>query len=252
MGQSAGPRGLVRAPLLVTALAAGLLLASVPARAADPAMDVDSLWNQPEAISVSSGWYFVQAGWDQAARAAERDPARRSLAELAQANTDLLNAYSLLAEARTDPDPRPVPLVDPAIASLYGTVTGVKVRAPLGSLFAWFNQAMLNFEGRGSTQDIAKSLLRDFAQRQRAADEGLLQRADLDDAWAANSLRQQAMLAKLQALAAAEGPDGAAVAALVTDAEHQRQDLLKHHRGRHDGGHANGQAHGDGHEQQRP
>lgn len=251
MGQIAGPRGLVRAPLLVTALAAGLLLAGVPARAADPATDVDSLWNQPEGISVSSGWYFIQAGWDQAARAAERDPAQRSLAELAQANTDLLNAYSLLAEARTDPGPHPVPLVDPAIASLYGTVTGVKVRAPLGSLFGWFNQAMLNIEGRGSTQDIAKSLLRDFAQRQQAADEGLPQRADLDDAWAANSLRQQAMLAKLQDLAAADGSDAAGLTALVSDVDHQRQELLKHHRGRHDGD-TNGHAHGDGNKEKKP
>lgn len=239
MGHRAGPRGLVRAPLLAISLGASLLLVTEPAFADDSPTDVDSLWNQPEAVSVDSGWYFIQAGWDQAALAVQHDPTQHSLAELARANADLLNAYSLLAEARTDPGPHPVPLVDPLLSSLYGTVTGVRVSAPLGSLFSWLNQTMLTIEGRGSSVDIAGSLLRDFGHRLQAADHGLPQAPGLDDLWVANSQRQQTMLAKVQVLAA-ESPDAASLTALVTDVDHQRQDLLKHHTSRGDHGNIHG------------
>lgn len=250
MGHNPARRGFWRAPLLATALTAVLVLAALPARADDPDSDVDSLWNQPEGISVDSGWYFLQAWWDQAVRATQRDPAQRSLAELAQSNSDLLNAYGLLAAAQTDPGPHPVPVVDPLLSSVYGTVTGVKVNAPLGSLFAWLNQAMLTAEGRGSTLDMSESLLRDFGQRQRAADRGLPDRQDLDTIWAANSERQQAMLAKLQTLAAAEGPDATSLTALLTDLDHQRQDLLKHHQSKGKG--AGDHGHGNGHQNNKP
>jgi hypothetical protein len=235
--------------VLVIALAAGMLLMTGPAFAADPQSDVDTLWNQPEGVSVDSGWYFIQAGWDQAALALQRDPAQHSLAQLTQANSDLLNAYSLLAEARTDPGARPVPVLDPALASLYATVTGVKVRAPLGSVFAWLNQGMLTVEGRGTTLDIAANLLHDFGQRQQAADSGLPRDTGLDDIWVANSQRQQVMLAKLQALVA-ESPDTTSLTAVVQDLDHQRQALLEHHHGKRNGADSNGN--GQGHKDKKP
>ncbi len=246
MGHNPAWRGPLRAPLLAIALTAGLLLSStLPASAGEPDFNADNLWNQPEGISVDSGWYFIQAWWDQAARITQRDSSGRSLAELAQANSDLLNAYSLLAEAQADPGPHPVPLVDPLLSSVYATITGVKVKAPLGGLFGWLNQAMLTVEGRGSTATITDSLLHDFGQRLKAADRGLAQRPDLDSLWVANSEREHAMLARLQALTAAQGPEATSMTALLTDLDHQRQDLLQHHTGTGKGadlhGHGNGQ-----------
>lgn len=242
MGHNPAQRGHSRAPLLAIALAVSMALTAQPATADGDTQDtasVDSLWNQPEGMPVDSGWYFIQAWWDQAALAINRDPTQRGLAELAQANADLLNTYSLLAEARTDPGPHPVALVDPLLSSAYATITGVRVKAPLGSVFAWLNQSMLNVEGRGSTEDIAYRLLRQCGQRQQAAAGDLPQSPDLDGVWAANSLREQAMLEKLQTLAS-EGPDATALTAVIADLDQQRQDLLKNRSGKKAAPHAHG------------
>lgn len=228
MGDHPARRGLTRAPLLVTALAAILTISILPAHAdggPDAAM-VDSLWNHPQGIRPDSGWYFLQAGWDQAGLILTRDPEQRGLTELSMANADLLNAYSLLAEARTDPGPHPVPLLDPVLSNVYAAISGVHIKAPLGSVFGALNQAMLNIEGRGSTQDITESLLRDYAQHERAAERDLAQSRPLDSLWAANSLREQAMLAKLQTLGG-DGANAMTLTAAVKKVDSERQSLLE-------------------------
>src|SRR5712692_646469 len=230
MGKNSARRGLARAPMLLAAVVLGLILTALPAAAggASGTVSADSLWNQPGGLSADSGWYFLQQWWDQAARTAIRDQTQRGLAELAQANTDLLNAYSLLAEASTNPGPHPVPGIDPLLSGLYATVTGVHVKAPVGGFFAGLNQAMLNAEGRGSTADIIESLLQDFEQRQQAANRDLAQSPGIESLWAANSLRQAGVIANLQALTG-DVSDAASLRAAVTDLDHQRQDLLRQH-----------------------
>lgn len=242
-------------PVLAIALAVGLGLTSLPAYADEPAANtvtVDGLWNQTDAIRADSGLYFLQTWWDQAGLAINRDPVQRGLAELGQANAALLDAYSLLNEARTDPGPHEVPLVDPLLSRGLGAITGKEVRAPIGSLFASLNQAMLSIEGRGSSQDIIDSVLRHAAQRQREAQRDLAQSPELDAVWTANSAREQTILGKLLALA---GPDAnaASVIAAVTDLDHQRQALAQQHTGRDHGvaAHQNGQGQGQGNNQSR-
>ncbi len=246
MGKNSARRGLARAPLLLAVVVLGLILTALPAAAGEAAgtVSVDSLWNQPGGVSVDSGWYFLQQWWDQAVRTATRDQTQRGLAELAQANTDLLNAYSLLAESSTDPGPHPVPGIDPLLSGLYATLTGVHVKAPVGGFFAGLNQAMLNVEGRGSTGDITQSLLQDFEQRLQAADRDLAQSPGIESLWTANSLRQAGVIANLQALAG-DVSDGASLRVAVTDLDHQRQNLLKQPHGQQDsnaGGGGAGQA----------
>ncbi len=232
MGKNSARRGLARAPMLLAAVVLGLILTALPAAAGEASgtVSVDSLWNQPGGLSADSGWYFLQQWWDQAARTATRDQTQRGLAELAQANTDLLNAYSLLAEASTDPGPHPVPGIDPLLSGLYATVTGVHVKAPVGGFFAGLNQAMLDVEGRSSTADIIESLLQDFDRLQQAADRDLAQSQRFKSLWAANSLRQAGVIANLQALAG-EVSDAASLRTAVTDLDHQRKNILTEHDG---------------------
>ncbi|HLB77856.1 MAG TPA: hypothetical protein VJO72_12545 [Candidatus Dormibacteraeota bacterium] len=218
--------------MLLGAVVLGLTLTALPAAAGEPAgtVSVDSLWNQPGGLNVDSGWYFLQQWWDQAALTTTRDRTQRGLAELAQANTNLLNAYSLLAEANTDPGPHPVPGIDPLLSDLYATVTGVHVKAPVGGFFAGLNQAMLNVEGRGSTGDIIQSLLQNFEKLQQAADRDLAQSPGFKSLWAANSLRQAGVIANLQALAG-EVSAAASLRTAVTDLDHQRKNILTEHDG---------------------
>jgi hypothetical protein len=232
MGKNSARRGLARAPMLLAAVVLGLILTALPAAAGEASgtVSVDSLWNQPGGLSADSGWYFLQQWWDQAARTATRDQTQRGLAELAQANTDLLNAYSLLAEASTDPGPHPVPGIDPLLSGLYATVTGVHVKAPVGGFFAGLNQAMLDVEGRSSTADIIESLLQDFDRLQQAADRDLAQSQGFKSLWAANSLRQAGVIANLQALAG-EVSDAVSLRTAVTDLDHQRKNILQEHDG---------------------
>lgn len=246
MGKKPARRRNWHAPVLAIALAAGLGLTCLPAYADANTVTVDGLWNQTDAIRADSGLYFLQIWWDQAGLWLNRDPGQRGLAELGQANAALLDAYSLLNEARTDPGPHDVPLVDPLLSRGLGAITGKEVRAPIGSLFASLNQAMLTVEGRGSGQDVVDSLLRHAAQRQREAQRDLAQRAELDAVWTANSAREQTILGKLLALA---GPDAnsASVVAALTDLDHQRQALAQQHAGRDHGvaAHQNGQGQGN-------
>jgi len=84
-------------------------------------------------------------------RAGQHDRTQRGLQELAQANTDLLNAYALLQEERNDPGPHPVAGVDPLLSGAYGFITGVHVKAPVGSVLSWMNQSVVQLEGRSTT-----------------------------------------------------------------------------------------------------
>ncbi len=160
---------------------------------------VDALWNQPQGTRVDSAFYVVQSWWDGLVRVAERDPRKRGLQELSQANEDLLNAYTLLEEARNDPGPHPVPVVDPFLSGTYGFITGVHVEAPIGSVVGWLNQAALHVEGRGSTETIITNLIRDYGVQNSRAQRDLASASDapLAGIVTANTQRQTAMIARI-------------------------------------------------------
>src|SRR5689334_20870253 len=154
--------------LLAAGIVGALALAPLCVGAA-ASSEVDALWNQPDGVSVDSAYYVVQSWWDGLTRGTQSDPTQRGLDELAQANTDLLNAYTLLQRQRTDPGPQPVAIIDPLLSSVYNAVTGSNVKAPVGSLFNWANQGLLKLEGRGSVNDIVRSLMQDYRAKQAAA-----------------------------------------------------------------------------------
>jgi hypothetical protein len=197
-------RLLPRRPVLLSlGLALSLLLAPLTASAdssgLDPTSQADSLWNQPQGTRPDSAFYVIQAWWDSLTRATSRDPKQRGLQELSQANNDLLNAYTLLEEQRTDPGPHPVAVIDPLLSGAYGIVTGVHVKAPVGSLFGWINNSLVHLEGRGNTETIIRTLLNDY-QVQRTAASRDLDPSAADPLWSANSTRETAMLQKIGSL----------------------------------------------------
>jgi|GEM_PF-3226650 len=197
-------RLLPRRSLLIAFSLAGLMLLMPLAAAADsagtdPASQADSLWNQPQGTSPASAMYVIQAWWDGLTRAAARNPEQRGLQELSQANSDLLNAYTLLQEQRTDPGPHPVAVVDPLLSGAYGFVSGVHVKAPIGSLLGWVNDSLVHLEGRGTTDTIVRSLLSDYRVQRAAASRDLAPPAG-NPLWTANSTRETAMLQKIGAL----------------------------------------------------
>src|SRR5260370_27121761 len=118
--------------LVAASFVAVLSLAPLTAQAAG-APDVDALWNQPQGVSVDSAFYSVQEWWDGVMRGTQSDPTQRGLAELAQANGDLLNAYTLLQQKRIGGGPQPVAVVDPFLAGTYNFITGSHTKAPLRS-----------------------------------------------------------------------------------------------------------------------
>jgi hypothetical protein len=196
--------------------AAALMLAGMPIGvAADStsttSAQVDALWNQPQGARVDSAFYIVQSWWDGVTRGTQRDPRQRGLQELAQANEDLLNAYTLLQEQRNDPGPHPVALVDPMLSGAYGFISGVHVKAPIGSVLGWMNQGLVHLEGRGSLDDILKSLLRDYQKQQAAASRDLAPGPD-GVVLTANGPRQSAMLLKIADVASSNADDNALVA----------------------------------------
>jgi hypothetical protein len=210
------PVGCVMQRRLVAAcVVAALLLVPLTAQAAGAA-DVDALWNQPQGVSVDSAFYVVQAWWDGVTRGTQSDPTQRGLAELAQANTDLLNAYTLLQQKRSGAGPQPVAVIDPFLAGTYNFITGSNAKAPIGSVLNWANQSLLNLEGRGSTTDIVQSLLKDYRSQQTAAERDLhvAGRSDLVALWATNADRESAFLVKIKGVAIAS--DG--LAGLLNDA----------------------------------
>src|SRR6202521_1136894 len=158
--------------LVAICVVAALSLVPLTAQAAGAA-DVDALWNQPQGVSVDSAFYVVQEWWDGVTRGTQSDPSQRGLAELAQANADLLNAYTLLQQKRSGAGPQPVAVIDPFLAGTYNFITGSDAQAPLSSRLYRANQSLLGLEGCGSTTDIVQSLLRDYRSRQAAAQRDL-------------------------------------------------------------------------------
>ena len=194
--------GVIQRRLLTAGIVAALALAPLCVAAA-ASSEVDALWNQPDGVSVDSAYYVVQSWWDGLTRGTQSDPTQRGLDELAQANTDLLNAYTLLQRQRTDPGPQPVAIIDPLLSSVYNAVTGSNVKAPVGSVFNWANQGLLKLEGRGSVNDIVRSLMQDYRAKQAAAMRDLPSgHADTDALVAANAERETAFLVKIKAVAA--------------------------------------------------
>jgi len=194
-------RGVIQRRLLAAGIAGALALAPWSV-AAGGSSEVDALWNQQDGVSVDSAYYVVQTWWDGLTRASQSDPTQRGLDELARANTDLLNAYTLLHRQRTDPGPQPVAIIDPLLSSVYNFVTGSNVKAPIGSIFEWANQSLLKLEGRGSANDIVRSLLQDYQARQAAAMRDLPSgHAETDALLVANAQRETAFLLKIKAIA---------------------------------------------------
>jgi hypothetical protein len=231
--------------LLAVAIAAALAAAPLLPAAAGGA-DVDALWNQPEGVSVDSAFYVVQTWWDGLTRTAQSDPARRGFDELAQANADLLNAYTLLQRQRTDPGAQPVAVLDPLLAGIYNVVTGSQAKAPIGSVFAWLNQSVVRLEGRGSTNDMVRALLKDYQARQSAAQRDLQQsNVNVDALWTANARRASAFLVKLKA----EAAPGDGVMTLLNDADQSTVALAAKHQ---DESRGNGAANGKGKDKGKP
>jgi hypothetical protein len=187
--------------MIAASIAGALALLPLTVTAAGGS-EVDALWNQHDGVSVDSAYYVVQTWWDGLTRATQTDPTQRGLDELAQANTDLLNAYTLLQRQRTDPGPQPVAIIDPLLSSIYNVVTGSNVKAPVGSVFNWANQGLLKLEGRGTTNDIVRSLMQDYRAKQAAAMRDLPSgQADTDALLAANAQRESAFLLKVKSIA---------------------------------------------------
>jgi hypothetical protein len=207
------PIGCVMQRRLVAAcVVAALSLAPLTAQAAGAA-DVDALWNQQQGVGIDSAFYVVQAWWDGMMRATG-DPTQRGMAELAQANADLLNAYTVLQQKRSGAGPEPVAVIDPLLCSIYNFITGSNAKAPVGSLLSWANQSLLGLEGRGSTSDIVRSLLKDYKAQQAAAERDLAGGSDLSSLWADNADRDSAFLVKIKGVTLAS--DG--LAGLLDDA----------------------------------
>jgi hypothetical protein len=192
--------GVIQRRLAAAGIAAAMALAPLTAHATG-SPDVDALWNQHDGSSVDSAFYVVQTWWDGLTRATQSDPTQRGLDELAQANTDLLNAYGLLQQQRSNPGPQPLAVIDPLLSGVYNAVTGSNVKAPIGSVFNWANQSLLKLEGRGSTDDIVRSLMQDYRDKQAAAMRHLPSgRADTAALVAANAQRETAFLVKIKAI----------------------------------------------------
>src|SRR3989442_11955771 len=219
--------------LVAACFVAALSLAPLTAQAAGAA-DVDALWNQPQGVGVDSAFYVVQVLWDGMTRATS-DPTQRGLAELAQANADLLNSYTVLQQKRSGAGPQPVAVIDPFLSGIYNFITGSNAKAPVGSLLSWANQSLLNLEGRGSTTGVAQSLLKDYRSQQAAADRDLAGQSELVALWAANADRDSAFIVKIKGVAIAS--DG--LAGSLNDAGQSTIAFAakKHAQGKTDNGH---------------
>jgi len=193
-------RRALQRPLL--AAASAIVMTLVPLTAGASANLVEALWNQPDGVSVDSGWYAVQSWWNGMNGTVPDDPTQRGLDELAQANADLQNVYNLLRGQRANPGPQPVAVVDPLVSSIYNAVTGASISAPIGSFFDWVNQGMLKLEGRGSRADIARQLLQDYRTKQAVGLRDLRRTGgtDTEALLTVNTARERALLAKISAV----------------------------------------------------
>jgi len=249
-----------RRRLVAAAIASAMALVPLTAAASNITADADALWNQPESVSADSAFYVVQSWLDGIARGTQSDPTQRGLDELAQANADLLNAHSLLLRQRTDPGPHPVAVVDPLLTGIYNLVTGSNAKAPVGSVFNWINQSLLKLEGRGSTDEIVRALLKDYQAKQVAAERNLRSTTsfDADALLTANAQRETAFLLKIKAVS----NPGDGLASLLHDIDQSTTALAARHHGNGNGlaqgngngnGNANANANGNGkHSQPKP
>jgi hypothetical protein len=88
------------------------------------------------------------------------------------------------------------------LSSIYNFVTGSNVKAPVGSVFNWANQSLLTLEGRGTSNEIVRSLLQDYRVKQAAAMRDLPSgHADTDAVLAANAQRESSFLLKIKDIA---------------------------------------------------
>jgi len=226
-----------RRRLVAAAIASAMALTPLTAAASDDTADADALWNKTESVSADSAFYVVQSWWDGMARATQSDSTQRGLDELAQANADLLSAHSLLLRQRTDPGPHPVAIIDPLLTSIYNLITGSNAKAPVGSVFNWINQSLLKLEGRGSTEEIVRALLKDYQAKQDAAERDLRATTsfDADALLTTNAQRETAFLLKIKAVC----NPGNGLASLLQDIDQSTTALAARH---HGNGNANANA----------
>ena len=241
---------------LVAGIAA-FVTALVPLTAhASSAPDVNALWNEPDGLRVDSALYVIQSWWNSGNQVIPDDPAQRGLAELSQANADLLNAHTLLQEQHDTPGPQPVALIDPLLAGIYNAITGSNISAPLGSFFDSINASLLKFEGRGTRADITRGLLQDYRIKQAVAmrDLGQNPSADLDALLTANAQREHDWLSRIQAVST----PGEGLADLLSKADKSTVALAQGKAGASDPGkgttadHGKSDAHGQGNPQGQP
>ena len=239
-----------RRRLVAAAIASAMALIPLTAAASNNTTDADALWNQPESVSADSAFYVIQSWWDGIGRATQSDPTQRGLDELAQANADLLSAHSVLLRQRTDPGPHPVAVIDPLLAGIYNLITGSNAKAPVGSVFNWTNQSLLNLEGRGSTDEIVRVLLKDYQAKQAAAERDLHSTAsfDADALLIANAQRETAFMLKIKAVSS----PGDGLAGLLHDIDQSTTALAARHHGNNGAGNGNGNANANSNKQSPP
>lgn len=239
-----------RRRLVAAAIASAMALIPLTAAASNNTADADALWNQPESVSADSAFYVIQSWWDGIGRATQNDPTQRGLDELAQANADLLSAHSVLLRQRTDPGPHPVAVIDPLLAGIYNLITGSDAKAPVGSVFNWINQSLLNLEGRGSTDEIVRVLLKDYQAKQAAAERDLHSTAsfDADALLIANAQRETAFMLKIKAVSS----PGDGLAGLLHDIDQSTTALAARHHGNNGVGNGNGNANANSNKQSPP
>ena len=239
-----------RRRLVAAAIASAMALIPLSAAASNNTADADALWNQPESVSADSAFYVIQSWWDGIGRATQSDPTQRGLDELAQANADLLSAHSVLLRQRTDPGPHPVAVIDPLLAGIYNLITGSNAKAPVGSVFNWTNQSLLNLEGRGSTDEIVRVLLKDYQAKQAAAERDLHSTAsfDADALLIANAQRETAFMLKIKAVSS----PGDGLAGLLHDIDQSTTALAARHHGNNGVGNGNGNANANSNKQSPP
>ena len=209
---------------------AGFALTLLPLAAAADGLDVDALWNQPQGARPDSALYPLQSWWDDLNKTVSDDPTQRGLCELAQANADLLTAYTMLQEQHSNPGPHPVAVVDPLLSTIYNTITGANVKAPVGAVFNWINASLVGLQGRGSTNDMIRRLLQEYRVKQAVAVRDLANQGgtDIDALVSANTQRETAFLSRIKSVSRPD--DG--LRTLLDDAAHSTVALAnRHHAG---------------------
>ena len=238
--------------VLLAGMAAILAGAPLSAHAAGTP-SVDSLWNEPQGLSMDSALYVFQGWFDNTQISS--DPTQRGFDELSRANSDLLNAYTLLQHAHQG-SPQPVPVLDPLLANAYDAVTGSTQKAPLAELFTSINQGLLTLEGRGSIDDQVTGLLQQSRAMQAAGLRDLQSKgSSCDSLIASNAQREADFLTQVARVSTPEDGlapllAGAALQA-TTVAHHQSLSALaslasEEHAGKDGHGIANAYGHGTG------